>query len=1596
MSTDAHPVKTLFQRIHRAARQATGPAIVQNNLATGVGKSYWALQTSADALIEAKEAGESLVVVYIAPQHAHIDIINHHHDWDGLSGAQQRLLQRAIPCVKISSRTQLTAPDHLHCLYRDVLALEDGLKKVGRQRSRTGLLDALQLILDDAQLRKDDELHANDDAIESMTEPGEDDGRSGTLAACTGLIRRRQEQLARLRKEGIEGDSLEAPVDQLKQAHALLFTLLRRAVLGTLSKESREGASLEGVLGDPALVAPFQLLERQLFPFYRVMRRHPQALGLVAMTADRLMTHLTFPRHRRQLRVGCGDFASYKGYLEDAIHGLQREAAEIIGLEEKRTRFLFLIDEADAVKEVLGRPARAGGGRVYLRGLMLDQGRATQVGQTLLHEMPLLFRPQHEFAAILQGYQALASEHRCIEQQWKLRTPADFNVVAPMTREAAGALRRFRAMHRLGTVHPAHHRQQAALRTRLLHLLALQYDQHPVLQGTPEERLQAFRERLQALCQGASWINLNLDDPTVASAGSTGAFTGGSWAFINLEDQRLNGLVAHRDSEALSDIQLISDTYLASLRKRDAGSSTFPLEDAFETMLTIAALVHELGTDDPTDPNDGFAILRNAYRPGNTTTSAPLTALLRHLSHVRVRLLMQARRPIDPAAVIDDDLAFRTPHLIMQWVPDFEDRYLPGEPGVSVVPSIGYRAWSAEHHLERLISPQAYCHNLPRSVLAQETPVEDMVAFSDDQGPGNTVRPAHSLVLISATGGFDATHLGGFCLDMLSRSEHVAYVPMSDEDLMLAKQAREQRQHGDHDRPGRPAPRVAEIPESAGIFAPGHPPGLTRSLLAAAPTQSPYKRRELTRIGDLIELLSMGPRALDAPMLSASPIRDVVSAVHTGPPEAPRSLVALMLVQSSQCFRQAVEALPARQADLQEIVPRHLYGLDPGHRRHGRRPVLVMSYQSGSDIGTNSQLQYALATPDSEAAKALTGFLRGASGSLLADQLFPVSEATDLLRRDLGCHIVVVTPYASAARGINLKVDRHAGPRHERDVDLIVLGMSPFYSEARPKFTPLAGPPGEGAKAESQRERADRESRNQRRFSSNNMITHHLAFTGMELAARLNEGGWGRVEEVPALRYRARDIRLHPDSYLSSFGRFLTEQHVIDLARTTFQAVGRGERTSASQQQGILVCEEIVRDLLAADPVLYGRDDRGDSLANRCQAASLNSVTLMIFVRRRRPALFQIPPPAELASYRHRIREGDKAFSDDPGATGWKNQQLAAIRRLNEQHDVASPSWEPREGASHADDAEAVVARWEAWHSPDLLFESRRDTYEQCLLALGVPAEVLSLMWLPLVARRQLPVRRGPLGGYQAVITRLPGVEYPAAIQGYPGSGMGRRYQLPRSFIESPSGPVGHYLKNRLAESPGPSLRWQAQSRVLHPILQPDFDGIWGELALDAWLEAAQAIYPALAGLKRLAALESLGLFEWFDRFYAMESASGKRHLVAVDAKHYARRTDQRHGRRLLTKAQKKMARLHGWARRRGYQRCLGVYVNTQPQPQEVARAVSATGDVLVLNAFVRIALTDANAPSDVAPARERGAYSSLVDFNHAAASALLQALTRL
>lgn len=104
-------------------------------------------------------------------------------------------------------------------------------------------------------------------------------------------------------------------------------------------------------------------------------------------------------------------------------------------------------------------------------------------------------------------------------------------------------------------------------------------------------------------------------------------------------------------------------------------------------------------------------------------------------------------------------------------------------------------------------------------------------------------------------------------------------------------------------------------------------------------------------------------------------------------------------------------------------------------------------------------------------------------------------------------------------------------------------------SKTRPKFQAYEGPPGKDAPGETDRQRSARQHRNSDAFRDNNEIAHGFALSGIELAARLNANRWGDVSKWPASRYQVRDIRLHPESYLTSFRSFLQEQHVIDLAR---------------------------------------------------------------------------------------------------------------------------------------------------------------------------------------------------------------------------------------------------------------------------------------------------------------------------------------------------------------------------------------------------------------------------------------------------------------
>lgn len=1510
------PVKRIYQHTQQVAREASWPHIHQSNQATGTGKTYQALMTSVEALEEAKAAGESLVVVYVAPQHNHIDLDNRIGRYK--KGSPQALLASAnIPAVKVNSRTLLSDPQEAHNLYQDLSASETRLThRWGK--AAPSLVRRLQQLLYQYQNPKKKAQEQPEDVLE-MT---------------LGKIVRQQNMLARLRWEGFDEAELERNRDRLKEAHEQLFGDMQHAVEVVLRQSTLDGQTVESVLGHAALAEPFRFFQRQLFPWYEVVRRPGGPLGMVAMTASRLMTRQAFPRPRRDLKAADqGDFTAAQCYLEDAIHGADA-GRDICGLNEGRTRFLLLLDESDEVKQNLSQAARAGevAKKRYLGGMLLDQARATQIGNVLLNEMPLAFCSAARRDAVWEGYQTLLESHASLAKRSQVTNARDMDRLRSLPPEAELALRQHQRQHRLGTASLAHHLQQLRLRERLVELVDRQYQSHSVIHGSCEEKLAQFVRQFKTFCQRVSWINLNLGDPTVAAAGSTGTFTAGSWAFVNLGDERLAGLLAHRDTTDVNEIDIISEAFLHR-SGGEAGGSTFALADCFELMLTLTGLVHLMAG---TAEQRSFHLLTDPYREGNHTSSAPLTEMLQSLAGVRVRELMALRRDLEPRAVIDDDMAFRYPHLIMQWVPDFAHRFVPGAPGESVVPAIGFRAWSAEHQLERLVSPEAYAFNRPGTT--------DSVSVSQ--------RPAHSLVLISATGGFAATHLGGFVGDMLAHSRFVRYVPMSKEALELARQARQLRQQGQGGSAGRPMPTVAQLPEHGGLLDENVRGPLRTELddVLARITPNPFKRRETRRVVDLITLLGHSPRRI-TPSSTLTP--EIHEAVHqTLAPDA-KPCMALMLIQSLNTPLAALKQLQGGQ--LTPIIDDHLYGYST-RRNDGSRPVLIVTYRSGRESGTDARINQMLRGEGrfGQQRQALEQFLRLANPGLDLAHDFPAEDAagtpqqyaaTDLLRRDLGCHVMIVTAFQSAGLGLNFKVDTHLGRSGERDVDMLVLGMSPHFTAARPRFERYKGPPGESEPAETQTQRDTRGQYNRFAFLHNNRVIHGVALTGMELAARLNQQRWGSAQDTPARQYRARHIRLHPDSYLASFPAFLREQHAIDLARAVFQAVGRGERTLAAQPQALLVCEEIVADLVAADPFLYGCDGQGRSRANQQHAASLNSLALMAYARRYRRVVFDYPAWDDRDAAEARLRQAEQTFSDNPAVQGWKNRQLQRIAQMHAGQ--LSPSQEAE-----------LIRLWEAWRDPLLLFPATRHAYRRQALAAGVPEAVLAQMWWPLRHKRRLPIYKG-VNGYAGMALVSPVETDADDATPYP-------HEAPVYGFWLPSGMLHDMQRCGIAHEDwvAPTLRDPETHSVLHPVLEPDANGIWGELALDGWFANVQT---GLPGVERLSGIETQRIYELFDRYWCWQPAGGEKVLIALDAKHYARATDRRLGTVVRDDARGKQAAVRRWAREHGYARTVMAYVNTRPCPQEEARAGIQQTDLLSFSAFVRTLPTDVNAPRDVA-----------------------------
>jgi len=1547
-----NPVEKIYGVIHDAARRAARPFVFQSNQATGTGKTYQALNTSGDALSQAQESGESLIVVYLAPQHGHIDIDNHFpHD------VQRRLWGMGIPAVKVESQTLLTNPDEPKNLYRAILSREKRLKaaftKAPGQRDRPpSLVKCLQSILHDHQKTSNTSHSLAEDCLEKL------------LAD----IAKHEKKLRDFRRLGYTEADLEKSLQMSREAHTKLFDLMLSAIKTVLKLSTRPSRQLTSVLGDDLLLAPFKFFQSLLFPWYDVVRHPGGPLGLVAMTAARLMTRHEFPLALiDEWRAGDGDFTTKKFYLEQVVHGRERDAGRVHGLKEDRTRFLFLIDEADAVKETIEEPAAASvqQSRMYLRGMLLDQARATQVGQVLMEQLPLVFSDKAYLDAVMADYSELFEQFPELEARRHLEKVADRERLPALSTSAAAAMRKLRMRHKLGSTDTTHHMQQVALRGRLLELLDQQYGQHPVIQGSREEKLMAFRARMEAFCRGVPLINLNLDDPTVAAAGGTGAFTAGSWAFINIDDQRMAGLLVHRDDDRAPDIQVISDGYLKEVGAR-AGNATFRLQDAFETMLSIAGLVHVMVN---TPDKDGFAFLRHPFRSPNTTSSSPVTEMIKPLQKLRVRELMEARRPVYAEGEIGDEVAFRTPHLIMQLIPDFEDRYLLGEPGVSVVPAIGFRAWSAEHHIERLISQDAYRIN-----------AGDQAASPESHGCTDPQRPAHSAVLISATGGFEATHIGGFCGDMLAHSPYVAYHPMDEAALELAREARDTRQYGGEKSPGRPLPAIATIPEYEGLLAEDGRPGwldeVEEVLDEVVLDHNPYKHRESRRVMELACLLGLPPSRVRASVMASGELHGALRYV-IGEGVAP--CMSLMLIQSLKTPLALLRRLSVLgEPRITEIIKGQLYGYWAGNRRHPARPVLIVCYRSGREGNTDASIGAMLR--DEEASQkrraVLADFLARSTGDVDLDALFPIKGSdeapypyttTDLLRRDLECQVLVVSAYASAGMGLNFKVDIHLAGA-ERDLDLLVLGMSPHFTKARPKFERYKGPPGEEAPAETDSARGVRERQNGQSFKKNNAIVQGMAMTGIELAARLNHARWGDEGVWPAIRYRVKDMRLHPDSYLPSFRDFLYEQHVIDLARKVYQAVGRAERTQCAQQQALLVCSEIVADLLDADPILYGVDGHGRSSEAQMNSISLNSYALMRYVRGQRTSVFSYPTPGDMLEAELHLAQAHKAFAEDRRIDGWKNRQLQAIDAMNR-------------GELSRDAAQALMACWEAWRDPSVLFEASRERNMRQAAVAGMPAEILSLMWLDLPANRYLPVVRDEHSSW-CVALRAPEETCASHVMRYPQPDFQAQFRLPEGLLAKWQLALGAVEKWG-----APSLRWSG-CQVLHPGLQPDFKGIWGELAMDVWWHEARDHSALLSALEPVRGERLIGAYELFDRYHEAVQPGGEKVLLAIDAKHYARATDLRHGLNLLEDRQGKQRRVKAWALEKGYTRVVMVFLNTQPSPQEEARGGVRSREVLTLNAFLRVAPTDVNAPQDTRFGRDerRGVDSPLVVFNHAAA----------
>jgi len=226
------------------------------------------------------------------------------------------------------------------------------------------------------------------------------------------------------------------------------------------------------------------------------------------------------------------------------------------------------------------------------------------------------------------------------------------------------------------------------------------------------------------------------------------------------------------------------------------------------------------------------------------------------------------------------------------------------------------------------------------------------------------------------------------------------------------------------------------------------------------------------------------------------------------------------------------------------------------------------------------------------------------------DQVLPDASATDFnamnyfLSNYHECNVYIVSAYQSAARGINLIVNKNTKLLgsiqrqikketdidsmslkkrfQERDLDFIFMAAPPFYSEIRLN---LSGDMGSKASQE-------------RYFANCDRYFHYL-----EWAAR-------RFHDQPEKQLKNTEIDLMSPIEDPDADEYFNQQHAISIFSALQQGLGRIERTNAEQKQIVFLCDgvnEVIHDGIHA--ITHGHDDKSiDQLVGAMSVVNSNLV----------------------------------------------------------------------------------------------------------------------------------------------------------------------------------------------------------------------------------------------------------------------------------------------------------------------------------------------------------------------------------------------------